>query len=471
MLDQETRTAILRLLDEGHGTRSIADTLRISRSAVLRVVRRGTAEVPRLVRKEKAEAHRAEVLELFTSCKGNLVRVHEELVAVGATLSYQALTAFCRRHGIGHDAKEPVGSYHFDPGEEMQHDTSPHKAMVGGKLIHVETASLVLCHSRMLFFQHYPRFQRFTCKVFLHQALKYFGCACRRCMIDNTHVVVLRGTGKDMVPVPEMVAFGDRHGFSWAAHERGDPDRKARVERSFWYIETNFLAGREWASLDELNAAAIAWCDKVNAKFRKKLHAAPRELFAVERTKMVPLPDWLPEPYQLHHRLVDVEGYVSIQCVRYSAPYKLIGRRLEIRETRDKVELFEGPRSVAVHVRHVDKTGTRVTLPDHRPPRGHFTPQQPSTDETALAVVPGAADYIAALKKRGGAVLAMRRLVRMMHDYPPAAFAEAIKTAAHYRLYDLERVERMVLKNVGKDFFPGVLKQDDDDNKEPSDDG
>ena len=41
-------------------------------------------------------------------------------------------------------------------------------------------------------------------------------------MIDNTHVVVLHGTGKEMVPVPEMAAFAERYGFAFAAHEKGD---------------------------------------------------------------------------------------------------------------------------------------------------------------------------------------------------------------------------------------------------------
>ena len=48
-----------------------------------------------------------------TSCKGNLVRVHEELVAGGAELSYPALTAFCRRHGIGQAPPVPAGHYRF----------------------------------------------------------------------------------------------------------------------------------------------------------------------------------------------------------------------------------------------------------------------------------------------------------------------------------------------------------------------
>jgi hypothetical protein len=51
----------------------------------------------------------------------------------------------------------------------------------------------------MLFFQCYPTFRRFDCKVFLTEALRYFGGAAARTMIDNTHVVVLRGSGRDMV--------------------------------------------------------------------------------------------------------------------------------------------------------------------------------------------------------------------------------------------------------------------------------
>src|SRR5512145_3232143 len=99
MLDQTTRTTILRLREEGHGTRVIADALGVSRGSVKRVLRGGTAAVPRLERAERAEPHRTEILELYAAMKGNLVRVHEELVAAGVELSYPALTAFCRRHG------------------------------------------------------------------------------------------------------------------------------------------------------------------------------------------------------------------------------------------------------------------------------------------------------------------------------------------------------------------------------------
>jgi hypothetical protein len=168
------------------------------------VLSSGTAEVPPFERPSRAEPRKEQIEELLARCKGNLVRVHEELVAEGLSLSYPALTAFCRRHSIGHEPPRPAGHYDFGPGQEMQHDTSPHRATIAGVEQRVETASLVLCCSRMLFFQGYPAFNRFACKVFLTDALTYLQGAARVCMIDNTHVVVASGTGRDMVSAPEM---------------------------------------------------------------------------------------------------------------------------------------------------------------------------------------------------------------------------------------------------------------------------
>ena len=112
--------------------------------AVRKVLRSNSSAVPELPRSEKAEPYRQQILELFESCQGNLVRVHEELAAGGAELSYPALTAFCRRHGIGYQPPVAAGQYDFAPGEEMQHDTSPHELELAGKKRKVQTASAVL---------------------------------------------------------------------------------------------------------------------------------------------------------------------------------------------------------------------------------------------------------------------------------------------------------------------------------------
>lgn len=466
MLDETTRTAMLKLHEAGHGIRAIARALKVSRAAVRKVLRLGTAEVPRLVRPERPQAHEADIRELYLRCRGNLVRVHEELQSQGAAYSYQALTAFCRRHGIGTTPPKPSGRYDFEPGEEMQHDTSPHRAVIGGVSRPVQTASLVLCHSRLLFIQLYPAFNRFTCKVFLTDALRYVGGAAGQCMIDNTHVVVLRGTGKDMVPVPEMAAFAERYGFVFVAHEVGHANRSARVERPFDYIENNFLAGREFTDFAHLNREAIAWCDRVNATRKKHLHASPRELFVAEQARLKSLPIWVPEVYALYHRLVDLEGYIHVGGHIYSVPYQLIGRRVEVRETKGQVQVFEGPRLVATHERVVTVEKRRVTVPAHRPPRGEGAARvdKRSREEQALASAePAVAAYAAGLKQRGTSrwTVALRRLWQMWRDYPRRPLLAAIEEATHYGLYDVDRLERMVLRRIGRDYFAAPNDTDD----------
>ena len=384
------------------------------------------------------------------------MRVHEELTAGGAALSYPALTAFCRRQGIGQTPPVPAGQYHFDPGVEMQHDTSPHDVEVGGRKYKAQTASAVLCYSRMLFFQIQPTFQRFDCKVFLTDALRYMSGSPERVMIDNTHVVVLRGTGREMIAVPEMEAFGERFGFRFVAHERGDANRSARVERPFSFIENNFLAGRTFATWDDLNRQARQWCDRVNSTYKKHIHAVPRELFAVERPHLKPLPAWIPEVYRLHQRTVDVEGYVSVHTIRYSVPAAWIGRRVEVRETKDKIEIELDARHLVTHVRAVGPHPQRIMLAEHKLPRGEAVKRDPHPEEQSiLRAAPEIAEYVAALKQKGRKVvaLALRHLLRLLKEYPREPFLAAVGEAARYGLYDLDRLERMILRRVARDYF------------------
>ena len=464
MLSQSQRTTILELHAKGTNKREIAKLLNLSRQSVSKVLQANSIAVPKIEREEKAAPHRQRILELLHTCKGNLVRVHEELLADGATLSYQALTAFCRRQGIGQNPIVPTGRYHFEPGVEMQHDTSPHQVVVDGHKYKAQTASAVLCYSRLLYFEIWPRFQRFDCKVFLTEALRYMGGAPQRTMIDNTHVVVLRGSGKQMEPVPEMAAFAERLGFHFVAHEIGDADRKGRVERPFHFIENNFLAGRTFTSWQDLNSQARQWCDRVNATYKKHIRAIPRELYAVERLHLKPLPGWIPEVYRLHQRMVDTEGYVALHTNRNSVPADFIGRRVEVRESRQKIEIELDARRIVTHTRLLT-TDQRITLREHRTPRGEG-PKRNAThpDEQAiLTAAPELAPYVEDLKRRGRKVigLALRHLLRMLRGYPREPSLGAIAEAAQFGLYDLDRVERMILRRVQRDFF--LLEGNNDD--------
>ncbi len=456
MLEKKTRNTILTLAAKKIPQRHIARLLKISRNSVKEVIASGSSRPKTISRPEKAEPYRDEILELHGTCGGNLMRVHEELLAQGAQISYPALTAFCRRHEIGTTPKQPAGRYSFEQGQEMQHDTSPHIAEIGGKMRKIQTASAVLCYSRMIFFQGYPRFRRFECKLFLTEALRYFQAAPREVMIDNTHVIILQGTGKDMIPTAEMEAFAERYGMVFRAHAVGDANRSGRVERPFHYIENNFLTGRTFADWADFNAQARAWCEAKNRTFKRHLKAVPIELYNVERVQLRPLPVWVPEPYLLHQRIVDVHGYVTVDTNRYSVPADWIGKGVQACEGAREIVITRTRQSVT-HVRHPEPEGKWITLPEHRPQRRRKKGSDPPKElAVLLRRAPELESYVKALRRRikRSFGFALRQMLRMLDDYPREPLLDAVRDAEHYGLYDVDRLENMVLQRIDRDFFP-----------------
>jgi hypothetical protein len=105
----------------------------------------------------------------------------------------------------------------------------------------------------------------------------------------------------------------------------------------------------------------------------------------------------------------------------------------------------------------VDAEHQRVTLGEHRPPRGQGAHRGPSHPEekAIVAAAPELAEYVAGLKQRSRKIvkLALRQLLRFVREYPREPLLGALRDAAHYGLYDLDRVERMILRRVAREYF------------------
>ncbi len=140
----------------------------------------------------------------------------------------------------------------------------------------------------------------------------------------------------------------------------------------------------------------------------------------------------------------------------FSAP-SWIGRRVEVRETKDRIEIQLDARNLVAHRRVVDPEHQRITLPEHRLPRGQgIKKTDPHPEEKAIVeAAPELAPYVAELKRRSRKLvfLALRQLLRMVREYPRAALVAAVEEASRYGLYDLDRVERMVLRTIAREYF------------------
>jgi hypothetical protein len=456
MISDEMREAIVGMRDKGMKIRQIARSLSISRNTVRTILKGSGPEV-----RGSGASYENEtplIREAYLRCGGNVVRVQEVLADQGIRIGYSTLTRIARDKGLREPKKVRAGVYTFGPGEEMQHDTSPHRVILGGKPAAGQCAGLILAYSRKLFIQYYPHFTRFEAKVFLAQAFEFMDGVCDRIMIDNTSVIVACGSGPNAEMAPEMEAFGRIFGIIFVAHRIGHADRKARIERPFDYVERNFLAGRAFVDWHDLNRQALEWCcEKANRKLKRSLGMSPDEAYLMEKSYLKPLPAYVPPIYDIVNRVVDVEGFVSLDTNRYSVPDSLIGKKVEVRKHSEKVEVFFDHKQVASHSRIMGKRDSRMTQPGHHKPlfRDHAH-VGPSTEEKALLGESEILDrYVREIKKRssGRGVQKLRRLLNLKRTYPSEPFLAALEKALTYGLYDLSRLEKMIIEHVAGDFF------------------
>lgn len=457
MVDRETRAAALRLAAEGHGSRTIAEALNISRNAVKRILALASTDLPRSERAVGYDPHLDRIRALHGSCRGNLVRVHEELLREDVGGSYTSLTRFCRARGIGVQPTKRVGTWEFPPGEEMQHDTSPHKVKIGGKIRVIHCASLVLFHSRIRYCQVYPTFNRFYAKTFLSAAIQFITGAAQRCMIDNSSVVLAGGSGASAIISPEMEAFARRFGFSFVAHEIGYAERSARVERPFHDVEHNFYPGRTFASLADCNVQLHDWSVVKNTTFRRSLQASPAALFQGEQSTLRPLPLHIPEVTEVVYRVVDTYGDVRLETNRYSVPDRLIGEKVELLATLSRVRVHHRHEIVADHARGEAGAHATIRVPEHRTSlRRHTRNPAPSKEALVLHAAGPAFTAMVALLRAGKTRRSYRpiqRLHRMYLEYPTPELERVLLRALEYGQGDLHKVERMVLRELSTDFF------------------
>jgi len=449
---------------QGCSLREISRTLKLSRNTVRRILR-----APPRAAAEEAPCD-AQTLAWVRSCferaRGNVVRAHELLREEHALeVGYSTLTRWVREAELRAPPKRS-GEYTFEPGVESQHDTSTHRVLIGEKTVSAQCASLILAFARRFFAQYYPHFTRFEAKQFLLEAARFMDGVTSRCVIDNTSVIVVDGTGSEAVFAPEMVAFARTLGFEFLAHERGHSDRKGRIERPYHWVETNFLPGRSFRDFEDLNRQLLLWCREVaNQKVKRVLGCAPEAAYVIEKPYLRPLPAVLPPVYEVYERVVDLYGYVSVETNRYSVPEKYIGKTLTVYKHPAEIKILYRDRLIATHPRLINQRDARHTIAEHHPtpqraPRAPLVEEQLLCDENPILK-----RYAAALKQHshGGGVRQLRRLIELKRTYPQAPLLAALEQALHFGLFDLGRLENLILKHVAGDFFNLDSESGDDD--------
>lgn len=416
----------------------------------MRKIVKQQGQLARGERSDKLQLDAALLERLYRECEGGIQRIHEKLVEEeNIQVGYSTLTRMLRELGLSRNRPARCDRVPDEPGAEMQHDTTVYWVKLADQRVKLIASLIYLRYSKRRYLKFYRVFNRFAMKCFLHEALMFWGYSARRCIIDNTNLARLSGAGSSAVIAPEMREFSRRYGFQFVCHAINHPNRKAGNERSFWSAQTNFLRGRTFSSLEDLNEQARRWAtERMEQRVLTKARIIPAQLFEHERLDLHELPAHLPAPYQSHRRIIDQYGYVAFGANDYWVPGEGRGE-VKVIQYADRLKIFGRYDCLAEYRLPPDGTRYQHYSPPGEPKPRHAAKNRhrPATLETQRlrALGDDVSAYLDFALSAGGVQRHRftRQLFALSRKLTVDVFRKTIQRAHRYQIVDLGTLRRI----------------------------
>ena len=143
-------------------------------------------------------------------------------------------------------------------------------------------------------------------------------------------------------------AFSKDASFQPIACRPFRPQTKGKVERLVDYVKDNFLPGRRFKDLHDLNSQALEWCRKVDSKVHGTTGEIPLE--ALNKEPLLPLPDKaIRDKYRWETRNVTRDGFVSYDGAKYGIPWQYSGKEVRVKRFINKHQkLFQDDTTIVL---------------------------------------------------------------------------------------------------------------------------
>jgi transposase len=228
-------------------------------------------------------------------------------------------------------------------------------------------------------------------------AFAFFGGVPRRLVPDNLRTGVDKPDLYDPKINRSYAELAEHYGALVDPARARKPRDKARIERPMPYIRDSFWRGRDFTSVPQMQAAALSWCVEVAGRrsCRPLSGAAPGSVFAaVEAPALQPLPA---RPFTLatwSTAMVGPDIHAKVGKTIYSVPWRLIGQRVDARETPMMVQIFHQGGLVATHGRK--PSGKQTDFGHYPPEKIAFRMRTPTWCRTRAAEIGPATEQVIA---------------------------------------------------------------------------
>ena len=309
----------------------------LSRGKLRRLKKNGFIIQPSALKGKKAVRT---VLTEFTGVIDDLLRqgitnssVHmQRIQVIGYKGSLSTLKAYIAAHKDLVPAKSVQVAaqgnrgrrYHTDPGENYQMDWGFVNVATGTNASYRVACFAMICHHcGQRFIEFFPNAKQENLFIGMLHGFAYMGIP-QFILTDNMKSVV---TGRDPEGHPiwqtDYEQFMKTVGFQTRLCKPRHPFTKGAVERLIRFVKDNFLAGRVFGDITDLNYEAIRWCDQQNSVYHQAVDCVPDEKHSVE---CLTVARQLQETHEIARylcplRKISFDGFVNYEGRRFGVPY------------------------------------------------------------------------------------------------------------------------------------------------------
>ena len=344
----------------GQSIAAIARELDVDRKTV-RTCLRQTAWTP--YRRDAAastllDAHRAWLIERAPQVHHSARILYQELRQRGWVGSYETVKLAVRPlRADASIAALTQRRFETGPGEQAQVDWGQLTVRLAGVPTQIHIFVMTLGYSRRGYAEGFLH-ERMPNLLAAHEnAFAHFGGRCESLLYDRMRTVVLgstvdgAGTRRPKFNTT-FDAFAQHWGFRPRLCQPYRAQTKGKVESGVKYVKRNFAPGRTFHDLEDFNAQLATWQAEIaDRRSHGTTHQLPIERFATEAPALIPTasqPSFLAA--MVRDRVVADDWLITLGGHRYSVPFALIGRTVQVVRESDQWVIRHHGQVVAQHV-------------------------------------------------------------------------------------------------------------------------
>ena len=162
-------------------------------------------------------------------------------------------------------------------------------------------------------------------------------------LTDNMKSVVIR---RDSEGHPiwqrDYETFMKTVGFETKLCKPRHPFTKGKVERLIRFVKENFLAGRVFGTITDLNYEALRWCKNQNSRYHRSVDFTPDDKHQSACRKMMQTVVQTKELacYLCPERIISFDGFVNYEGRRFGVPFWYTEKTCRIRRDQFTVYIY-----------------------------------------------------------------------------------------------------------------------------------